>query len=44
MLASVQIAQSLQRAVDGLLGFIPNLIGFLAVLLIGYLVPGWSRA
>jgi len=38
MLASVQIAQSLQRALDGLLGFIPNLIGFLVILLIGYLI------
>ncbi len=38
MVASVQIAQSLQRALDGLLGFIPNLIGFLVILLVGYLI------
>ena len=38
MLASVQIAQSLQRALDGLLGFIPNLIGFLVILIVGYLI------
>jgi len=38
MVASVQIAQSLQRALDGLLGFIPNLIGFLVILIVGYLI------
>jgi hypothetical protein len=38
MFASVQVAQSLQKALDGLLGFIPNLIGFLIILLIGYLI------
>ncbi len=38
MLASVHIAQSLQRALDGLLGFIPNLIGFLVILIVGYLI------
>jgi len=38
MLASVQIAQSLQKALDGFLGFIPNLIGFLVILLVGYLI------
>ncbi len=38
MLASVQIAQSLQKALDGFLGFIPNLIGFLVILIVGYLI------
>jgi Conserved TM helix len=36
--AAVHIAQSLQRALDALIGFIPNLIGFLVILLIGYVV------
>ena len=36
--AAVHIAQSLQRALDALIGFIPNLIGFLVILLIGYIV------
>jgi Conserved TM helix len=38
MLASVHIANSIQRALDSLLGFIPNLIGFLVILLVGYLI------
>ncbi len=38
MLASIHIAQSLQRALDGLLGFIPNLLGFLVILLVGFLI------
>ncbi len=37
-IAAVQIAQSLQRALDSLVGFIPNLIAFLVILLIGYVV------
>ena len=36
--ASVHIANSIQKALDGLLGFIPNLIGFLVILLVGYLI------
>lgn len=36
--AAVQIANSLQRALDSLIGFIPNLIGFLIILAIGYLI------
>jgi len=38
VLASIHIAQSLQRALDGLLGFIPNLLGFLVILLVGFLI------
>lgn len=37
-LAAVHIATSLQRALDSLIGFIPNLIGFLIILAIGYLI------
>src|SRR5919107_1468599 len=36
--AAVEISQSLQRAVDDLLGFLPRLLGFLIILLIGYVV------
>ncbi|HTX31435.1 MAG TPA: hypothetical protein VMD09_08610 [Solirubrobacteraceae bacterium] len=36
--AAVQIAQSLQRGLDSLLGFIPNILGFLVILVIGYLI------
>jgi hypothetical protein len=42
--AAVQIAQSLQRALDALIGFIPNLIGFLVILLIGWLVARLVKA
>jgi hypothetical protein len=37
-LAAVHIANSIQRALDSLIGFIPNLIGFLLILVIGYLI------
>jgi hypothetical protein len=37
-MASIQIAQSLQRALNGLLGFIPNLLGFLVILIIGLVI------
>jgi hypothetical protein len=37
-MAAVEISQSLQRAIDDLLGFLPRLLGFLVLLLIGYLV------
>jgi len=37
-LAAVEISESLQRALDDLIGFLPKLIGFLIILLIGFLV------
>jgi Conserved TM helix len=37
-IAAVEISQSLQRAIDDLLGFLPRLLGFLILLLIGFLV------
>ncbi len=37
-LAAVHIANSLQRGLDSLIGFIPNVIGFLIILAIGYLI------
>ena len=36
--AAVDISESLQQGLDDLIGFIPKLIGFLIILLIGYLV------
>jgi hypothetical protein len=34
----VQIADSIQQGLDSLLGFIPNIIGFLVILVIGYFI------
>jgi hypothetical protein len=42
--ASIQVAQSLQRALNGLLGFIPNLIGFLIILAVGFLIARAVKA
>jgi hypothetical protein len=36
--AAVKIAASLQKALDGILGFLPNLIGFLLILIIGFVI------
>jgi hypothetical protein len=36
--AAVDVGDSLQRGLDNLVGFIPNLIGFLIILAIGYIV------
>ena len=44
MFASIAIAQSLQKALNGLLGFIPNLLGFLAILVVGFLIARVVRA
>jgi Conserved TM helix len=38
LLAAVEISESLQQALDDLIGFLPRLIGFLLIVLIGYLV------
>ena len=38
MFAAVEIADSLQQGLNSLIGFIPNIIGFLVILLIGYIV------
>lgn len=37
-LAAVEISESLQQALDDLIGFLPRLIGFLVILVIGLLV------
>lgn len=38
MFAAVEISESLQQGVDDLVGFLPRLIGFLLILLIGWLI------
>jgi Conserved TM helix len=38
MLAAVDLSDSLQRGLDDLVGFLPRLIGFLIILLIGWLI------
>jgi hypothetical protein len=43
MFAAIHIAQSLQKALDGLLGFIPNLIGFFVILIVGYFIAKLVR-
>lgn len=37
-IAAVHIADSLQRALNGLLGFVPNLLGFLVILIVGFII------
>jgi Conserved TM helix len=44
LIASIHVAQSLQQALDGLLGFIPNLIGFLIILAVGFLIARAVKA
>ena len=36
--AAVEIGDSLQRGLDNLIGFLPRLIGFLIILVIGYII------
>jgi hypothetical protein len=36
--AAVEVGDSIQRGLDNLIGFLPNLIGFLIILFIGYIV------
>ena len=44
LIASVQVADSLQRGLDELVGFLPRLIGFLIILLIGWLIARVVKA
>ncbi len=37
-IAAVDIANSLQQALTDLLRFLPNLIGFLVILIVGYVI------
>jgi hypothetical protein len=43
-IAAVHIANSIQKALDSLLGFIPNILGFLVILVVGYLIARVVRA
>jgi hypothetical protein len=43
-IAAVHIAQSLQRGLDSLIAFIPNLVGCLIILFIGYLIARLVKA
>jgi hypothetical protein len=44
LVASIQVAQSLQQALNGLLGFIPRLLGFLVILIIGFFIARAVKA
>ena len=43
-IAAVQIAKSLQRGLDSLIAFIPNLVGCLIILFIGYVIARLVKA
>ncbi len=43
MIAAVKIGDSLQKGLDSFFGFIPNLIAFLIILLIGYVIAKIAR-
>jgi Mechanosensitive ion channel, conserved TM helix len=43
-IAAVHIAQSLQRGLDSLIAFIPNLVGCLIILFIGYVIARLVKA
>jgi Conserved TM helix len=43
VIASIKIADSLQQALNSFFGFIPNLIGFLVILLIGFIIARIAR-
>ena len=38
LFAAVKVGDSLQQALDSFFGFLPNLLGFLVILVIGYIV------
>ncbi|HEX2104605.1 MAG TPA: hypothetical protein VHF51_13200 [Solirubrobacteraceae bacterium] len=42
-LAAVKIGDSLQQALDSFFGFVPNIVGFLVILLIGYIIAKVAR-
>jgi Mechanosensitive ion channel, conserved TM helix len=44
LVASIQVAQSLQQALNGLLGFIPRLLGFLVILIVGFFIARAVKA
>ncbi len=44
MFAAVKVGDSVQNALDSFFGFIPNLLGFLVILLIGWIIAKAVRA
>ena len=44
MLAAVKVSDSVQQGLDSLFGFIPNVIGFLVILIVGYFVARIVKA
>ena len=42
-LAAVKIGDSVQQALDSFFGFLPNLVGFLVILLVGYVIAKVAR-
>jgi hypothetical protein len=42
-LAAVKIGDSVQQALDSFFGFLPNILGFLVILLIGYIIAKVAR-
>ncbi len=42
-MASIQLTQSIQKGLDALLGFLPQFIGFLIILVVGYIVAKIAR-
>jgi hypothetical protein len=38
MLAAIEISDSIQEGIDSFFGFLPNVIGFLLILLVGYVI------
>ena len=42
--AKIEIVNSLQKGLDGLVGFLPNLLGFLVILIVGYFIAKAVKA
>jgi hypothetical protein len=42
-LAAIDIGDSVQQALDSFFGFLPNLVGFLVILLVGYVIAKVAR-
>jgi hypothetical protein len=42
-LAAIDIGDSVQQALDSFFGFVPNLLGFLVILLVGYIIAKLAR-
>ena len=42
-LAAVEVGNSVQQALDSFVGFVPNLLGFVVILAIGWLIAYVDR-